>query len=245
MIEHAGSAAQRDRWLPALAAGETAAALVRRDGGELAPDATADGLAVVVDDAAATAIVYGPGAIEAVEAIDPGRRHGTVAEALPDGEPLDRDVREGLDRALVVVAAELLGLCRRALDLTVAYVKDRRQFGAPVGSFQAVQHAAAQMLRDTEATAAATYFAAWVADAEPASLPAAAAMAKAVAADAGRAVTASAIQLHGGIGFTWEADLHWLFKRAQIDATYLGGASHHRSRVFRVAADARARLVPA
>jgi alkylation response protein AidB-like acyl-CoA dehydrogenase len=244
-IEHAGSAAQRARWLPGLAAGEKTGALALRSAAALVPDATPDGLVVLADDGDGTATAHTASAIESVEAIDPRRRHGTVAAAPDDGEALEGDVRAALDRALVVVAAELLGLCRRALDLTVAYVKERRQFGVAVGSFQAVQHAAAQMLRDTEATAAATYYAAWAADAEPASLQVAAATAKALASDAGRAVTASAIQLHGGIGFTWEAELHWLFKRAQIDAAYLGGASDHRARVCRLVADARPRLVPA
>jgi alkylation response protein AidB-like acyl-CoA dehydrogenase len=235
-IEHSGSARQRERWLPGLAAGETTGALALESAAELVPDATPEAVLVVVDDAAATAALYAAGAIEAVEAIDSGRAHGRVAEAPGASEPLDGDVAATLDRAAVVVAAELLGLCRRALDLTVTYVKDRKQFGVPVGSFQAVQHAAAQMLRDTEATAAATYYAAWTADAEPASLPLAASMAKALASDAARAVTAAAIQLHGGIGFTWEADLHWLFKRAQVDAVYLGGAAQHRARVGRLLA---------
>ena len=78
------------------------------------------------------------------------------------------------------------------------------------------------MLLDTEGARSTTYYAAWAADAEPERLPLAAAMAKAWASDAGRAVTGAAIQLHGGVGFTWEADVHWLFKRAQLDAAFLG-----------------------
>ena len=84
---------------------------------------------------------------------------------------------------------------------------------------------------------AATYYAAWAADAEPERLPMAAAMAKAWTSDAGRSVTGSAIQLHGGIGFTWEADVHWLYKRAQLDAALLGGARSHRARLARIAAE--------
>jgi alkylation response protein AidB-like acyl-CoA dehydrogenase len=115
--------------------------------------------------------------------------------------------------------------------MTVAYVKERKQFDTPVGAFQAVSHRCAQMLRDTEAARAATYFAAWAAGAETERLPEAASLAKAAASDAGREVTASAIQAHGGIGFTWEADVHWLFKRAQLDAVLLGGATEHRARL--------------
>jgi alkylation response protein AidB-like acyl-CoA dehydrogenase len=120
--------------------------------------------------------------------------------------------------------------------MTVAYVKERRQFGTPVGAYQAVSHRCAQMLLDTESARAAVSFAAWAADADPERLPEAAAMAKAAASEAGRGVTAAAIQLHGGIGFTWEADVHWLFKRAQLDAALLGGAKAHRARLAKIAA---------
>src|SRR5439155_20950157 len=109
--------------------------------------------------------------------------------------------------------------------------KGRSLVCVPLGSFKAVQHREEQMLLDTEAAAAATYYAAWAADAEPSALPMSAAMAKATASDAGREVTGAAIQLHGGIGFSWEANVHWLFKRAQLDSSFLGGAGAHRARV--------------
>ena len=121
--------------------------------------------------------------------------------------------------------------------MTVAYVKDRRQFGVPVGSYQAVSHRCAQMLLDTERARSTAAFAAWTADADPAALGEAAAMAKASASQAGRDVTAAAIQMHGGIGFTWEADVHWLYKRAQLDAVLLGGAGLHRSHIAAILAD--------
>jgi len=234
-ISEAGSDAQRARWLPGLASGEMLGALALADVPALVPDAAPDRLLVLASRERGEAVLHPSGAVEAVEAIDPRRAHGKVAVEV-GGEALPGDVAPALDRAAVVVAAELVGLCRRALETTVAYVKDRRQFGVPVGSFQAVQHVAAQMLRDTEGASAATYYAAWTADAAPERLPAAAAMAKAAASDAGRAVTAAAIQLHGGIGFTWEAELHWLFKRAQLDAVHLGGAGHHRARIAQLAA---------
>jgi alkylation response protein AidB-like acyl-CoA dehydrogenase len=192
----------------------------------------ADGADVVVvvggDGDGGGAVVEGDGVV-AVTAIDPTRRHGRVPAGV--GEALGGDVAGARDRGLVAVSAELTGVCQRALDMTVAYVKDRKQFGVPVGSFQAVQHRAAQMLLDTEGARSATYFAAWTADAEPERLPEAAAMAKGWASDAVRSVTAAAIQLHGGIGFTWEADVHWLSKRAQIGSRYLGGGGTHRAAV--------------
>src|SRR5205807_3723581 len=92
------------------------------------------------------------------------------------------------------------------------------------------------MLLGTESTRSAAYFAAWAADAEPDRLPEAAALAAAAAADAGREVTGSAIQAHGGIGFTWEADVHWLYKRAQLDVAMLGGSGRHRAALARFGA---------
>jgi len=206
-----------------LASGEAVGALGA--GEALVPDAGGADLVVGLGGATLPA--------ERVQAIDPTRRYGRVeGAALTPGETLDR--------ALVAVSAELVGVARRALDMTLAYVKDRRQFGVPVGAFQAVQHTAAQMLRDVEGARALTYHAAWAADAAPERLPEAAAMAKAAASEAGRSVTAAAIQLHGGIGFTWEADVHWLFKRAQLDAVYLGGAGVHRARVASLVREQRA-----
>jgi alkylation response protein AidB-like acyl-CoA dehydrogenase len=90
------------------------------------------------------------------------------------------------------------------------------------------------MLKDTEGSRSATYFAAWAADAEPGRLAEGASMAKAAASDGARDVTAAAIQAHGGIGFTWEADVHWLYKRAQVDAALLGGSGVHRARLARM-----------
>ena len=115
--------------------------------------------------------------------------------------------------------------------MTLDYVKERKQFGVPVGSFQAVSHKCAEMLLETEKARSTTAQAAWCAEADPERLPETAAMAKAAASDAGRNVTATAIQAHGGIGFTWEADVHWLFKRAQLDAGLLGGAKRQRARL--------------
>jgi alkylation response protein AidB-like acyl-CoA dehydrogenase len=234
-IEHAGSPDQQQRWLPGLASGELRGALGAADG--LIPDAPGADVVVVVDAATGTAHVAE--SVEEVDAIDPTRRHGRVGSGST-GEALQGDVQAALDRALVAVSAELVGVCQRALDMTVDYVKERKQFGVPVGTFQAVHHSAAQMLIDTEGGRSATFYAAWAADAEPERLPMAAAMAKAWTSDGGRSVTGSAIQLHGGIGFTWEADVHWLYKRAQLDSALLGSAGAQRARIALLAGHARA-----
>jgi alkylation response protein AidB-like acyl-CoA dehydrogenase len=233
LIEHAGSDEQRERWLPGLASGELTGAA--GDAPELIHGGEGAGVIVVVSGGEAR-LVEGAEA-EPAASIDPTRPAARVpADA---GDPLPGDVAAATDRALVAVAAELVGVCDRALEMTVAYVKERKQFGTPVGAYQAVSHRCAQMLLDTEGARAAVSFAAWAADAGAGGdglLPEAAAMAKAAASDAGREVTAAAIQLHGGIGFTWEADVHWLFKRAQLDAALLGGASTHRAHLARIAA---------
>ena len=228
----AGDETRRAELLPGLASGETPAALALVGRRELVPDAAPDRLLVVGSRESGRCSVVRRDGVEAAAAIDPRRAHG-LALGTASGEELPADIRLALDAAAVVVAAELVGLCRRALETTVAYVKERRQFGVPVGSFQAVQHVAAQMLRDTEAASVCTMQAAWLADNDPAALPVAAAMAKASASAAGRSVTGAAIQLHGGIGFTWEAEPHWLFKRAHVDAAYLGGSGEHYARIAR------------
>jgi alkylation response protein AidB-like acyl-CoA dehydrogenase len=174
--------------------------------------------------------------ITKVAAIDPTRSAARVSVADGAGESLE-DGCPGLGRALVAVSSELVGVSERALEMTVSYVKDRKQFGVPVGAYQAVSHRCAQMLLESEQARSTAAFAAWTADADPESLAEAAAMAKALASQAGREVTAGAIQMHGGIGFTWEADVHWLFKRAQLDAALLGGASRHRARVAAILAE--------
>jgi alkylation response protein AidB-like acyl-CoA dehydrogenase len=141
------------------------------------------------------------------------------------------DYRPVFLRACVALAAESTGVAQRALDMSVAYAKDRRQFGRPIGAYQAVSHRCAQMLLETENSRSAVYGAAWAADAEPESLPLAASMAKAYASDTGWRVPDAAIQVHGGIGFTWEHDLHFFLKRGRANAAGLGDARWHRERV--------------
>ena len=171
------------------------------------------------------------------ESIDPTRRLSSVrfdgvrvaAEATMPGE--GSAYFPVLHRACVAIAAESTGLAQRALEMSVEYAKDRQQFGRPIGAYQAVSHRCAQMLLETENSRSAVYGAAWAADAEPESLPLAASMAKAYASDAGWRVPDAAIQVHGGIGFTWEHDLHFFLKRGRANAAMFGGAKWHREQV--------------
>ena len=226
-LQHGGTDAQRARWLPGLASGELTGGFGRPG---LAADADGAAVIVLIEDRGARVIDGADADVTRLETIDPTRRYAQVAG---EGPALAGDIA---GRSAGALAAELVGVCQRALDMTVAYVSERRQFGVPVGAFQAVSHRCAEMLLHTEAARSAAYFAAWAADAAPDRLDEAAGIATAAAGEAGRAVTGSAIQAHGGIGFTWEADVHWLFKRAQVGAELLGGASAARIALARARA---------
>jgi len=228
-ITEAGSPEQQRAWLGRLAAGEATGAF--GIAGEIVADAAAADVLVIADRESGTVKLLPDPGIPTLGTIDPTRRYSKPEPDPSTGEPMPGDAQSALDLAAVLVSAELVGICRRVLDMTLEYVKDRRQFGRPVGSFQAVQHRCAQMLLHTEGARATTYFAAWAADADRDRLPEAAALAKSSASKAGIEVTGSAIQAHGGIGFTWEADVHWFYKRAQLDAAFLGGSSFHNQRL--------------
>ncbi len=142
------------------------------------------------------------------------------------------DARERLiDRGATFAAADLLGGAARALEMAVEYAKDRVQFGRPIGSFQAVKHRCADMLVDVEGMRSTVYWAAWCIGANDPDASVAASTAKVWCADASKRVMASALQVHGGIGFTWEHDLHFFMKRAQLDQLAFGDASFHRARL--------------
>ena len=125
---------------------------------------------------------------------------------------------------------------RRACDarLAVEYAKERKQFGRPIGSYQAVSHACAQMFLETEGARSVTYWAAWALDHDPENAYMAANCAKAYASDAAVNVARSAMQVHGGIGFTWEHDLHLFLKRAEANAHAFGDARWHREQIAAV-----------
>ena len=226
-ISAGGTDAQRERWLPGLVAGDLRAGV--GPAGLIADGAGADVIVLLADGGAR--LVAGADA-EPLTAIDPTRRFATVDPGI-DGEALADGVA---DRILAGISAEVVGVCQRSLEMTLDYVKDRKQFGVPVGSFQAVAHRCAQMLLHTESARSTAYFAAWAAGADPDRLGEAAALAAAAAATGAREVPASAIQAHGGIGFTWEADVHWLYKRGEVDRALLGGSGHHHAALARAAA---------
>jgi alkylation response protein AidB-like acyl-CoA dehydrogenase len=136
-----------------------------------------------------------------------------------------------VEQATVGLCAEMCGGAQRVLDMTTQYAKIRIAFGKPIGGYQAVKHRAADMLVDIENAKSITYYAAWAVDEGVPEASLAVSMAKAYVSDAYRKVSAAGIQLHGGIGFTWEHDLHLYFKRAKGSEFAFGDATHHRERV--------------
>jgi alkylation response protein AidB-like acyl-CoA dehydrogenase len=138
------------------------------------------------------------------------------------------------ETATAALCAEMVGGMQWALDTTVQYVKDREAFGRPIGVFQAVQHKCADMLVQTESSRSAAYYAAYALANDLPDARFAVSVAKAYCSDAAHAVTGECIQLHGGIGFTWEHDAHLYFKRAATNRVILGDASYHRERALQL-----------
>jgi alkylation response protein AidB-like acyl-CoA dehydrogenase len=231
MIQAAGSDEQKQRWLPGIASGEArgAAALVRGDEAKLVPDGDSAEVIVLCADGGVSVVERSAADVEPVATMDSTRRYARVRAG--GGEPLPGEVGPGIGAGLLAVSAELIGVAQRAMEMAVEYARDRKQFGRPIGAYQAVSHRCAQMLLETEGARSATYYGGWTADAQPEELELAASMAKAYSSDAGWRVCSSSLQVHGGIGFTWEHDLHFFLKRAKVDALLWGSASEHRERV--------------
>jgi alkylation response protein AidB-like acyl-CoA dehydrogenase len=200
--------------------------------------------ALVVDDLAfdagtADVLVDWDGAVvtgasvEPVRGLDPTRRLFRVSGGERSAGA--GDVERGRMRAMVMNAADSIGVAERAMEMAVSYAKERKQFGRAIGSYQAVSHACAQMLLEVEGARSAVYWAAWALDHEPETAPLATSVAKAYAGDAGRRVPRAALQVHGGIGFTWEHDLHLFLKRGEANAHAYGEGPEHRERIAELA----------
>jgi len=276
-----GSEAQKQRYLPAIAAGTLKATLAQveesgrwdADGIALPAKAaggklTLNGTKLFVHDAHNADVLVVPvrtGAsgtegvtlllvetkakgvsVRVLKTMDQTRKLGEVGfdnvtvgqdavlGAVGAGWPLlDRLV----DRAKVALCAEMCGGAQKVLEMSVEYAKVREQFGRPIGSFQAIQHKCANMMVQAESAKSATYYAAWAVANDVPEAHLAACMAKAYCSDAYRFTSAEGIQIHGGIGFTWEHDMHLYFKRAKGSEVTFGDATWNRELVAQVVLD--------
>jgi alkylation response protein AidB-like acyl-CoA dehydrogenase len=140
-------------------------------------------------------------------------------------------LKRALEWSTAALCAEMVGGVQKVLETSTEYAKSRHQFGKPIGIYQAVSHKIADMLVLSESGRSATYYAAWAVDADAADRSLASSMAKAYVSDAYRKVAGDGIQVHGGIGFTWEHDMHLYFKRAKSSEVTLGDATYHRELV--------------
>ncbi len=185
-------------------------------------------------------------AVSPLPALDETRKlYQIVFEEVPVAEEdflaIGDSAREALERALAVatvaLVAEMVGGMQRVMEIAVEYAKARKQFGKPIGQFQAVQHMCADMLLLTESSRSAAYYAAWSLQERAPEAAAAVSIAKAYASDAYREVGNRAIQVHGGMGFTWENNVHLYYKRAKASELMFGDAAYHRERLARLVID--------
>jgi alkylation response protein AidB-like acyl-CoA dehydrogenase len=252
-----GDAAAAAQWLPRIAAGEATATVALPPVGIPAEPVTAaadgalsgtvsyvldghsadvlvvpaqgpEGLALYVVDGKATGVTRTP-----LSTVDLTRRLATVtfaqapaARLAGDGAALVAHVRHA---AAVLLAAEQVGAAQRVLEITTDYAKTRTQFGRAIGSFQAVKHRLADVLVDVESGRSAVYRALWCLANDDPALAVEAATVKAFCSDAFLHASAEGIQLHGGIGFTWEHPVHLYFKRAKASQVLFGDPAHHRA----------------
>lgn len=277
LIERAGNAEQRAKYLEAMAAGELKATVAlleadanwdadavrleaTRDGGKFSvtgrklfvPDAgVADIIICVARDGDSLALLPIEREAEGIAVKQMPSMDGTrkiyevsfegVTVAEVDALGADGDTGGALNGALqvatAVLCAEMVGGMQWTLDTTVEYAKTRQQFGRVIGSFQAVQHQCADMLLLIESARSAAYYAAWALTEGDSSASGAVSIAKAYCSDAYREVCNRGVQIHGGIGFTWEHDLQLYYKRSKSSETLFGDATYHRERIARLIVD--------
>lgn len=175
-----------------------------------------------------------------LEAMDPTRKLARLtfsaveAELLGEEGAAARPLQETLDIAAIGLASEMVGGADRLRESAVEFANLRYQFGRPIASFQSLKHKAADMLLEVELAKSAAYYAAAAADEHDDELPALASLAKAAASDAYMQTAIHAVQIHGGIGFTWDNDTHLWFKRAKSSEVFLGGSAYHRERLMQI-----------
>lgn len=268
-VELAGSQAQRERWLPALAGGEVIGTLAWGEDDDVwEPEAWSlalcDGVLsgrkrhvphgalarlFVVGTAGGGLALVERGArglrVEDAAGVDRTRPVAELGFDTTPAEPLAGDVESAAarvrDAGLALLAADAFGAASRLSEITVEYAKSRRQFGAPIAAFQSVKHQLADMATDVELSRGLFWYAAHAWGHLPDEAERSAAIAKAHVTDRACRVARAAVELHGGLGFTWECDVHVWFKRAMFDRAWLGAPAHHRRRAAAFAAGAAGR----
>jgi len=262
MIDRVGSPDEKKKYLAPICSGEarsTAAVLEAHANWDLTdlqivssngrltgeklfvPDAkVADFIVVVTRDGVFVADQKAPGiTIQPMSVMDLTRKMYSVRFSNTPVERLGslKAVSRALDVAAAALVAEMVGGMQRTLDITVEYAKMRKQFGKSIGTYQAVQHQCADMYLETESARSAVYYAAWALEQHTPDSAIAVSIAKMYASDTARMVGNRGIQVHGGMGFTWENDLHLYYKRAKASETTLGDSTYHRERIARLVID--------
>jgi alkylation response protein AidB-like acyl-CoA dehydrogenase len=193
-------------------------------------------LAAVRRDAAGLTVNPMP-SIDATRSLCEVAFDNVAADLIAKGESARNAIEYALDIATLAVSAEMVGGMQWILEASVEYAKTRKQFGKPIGQFQAIQHHLANILLMSESARSAVYYAAWVMGNDPKEAPAAISMAKAFASDSYREVGNLGIQVHGGVGFTWDEPIHFYYKRAKASELLFGDATFHRERLARLIID--------
>jgi alkylation response protein AidB-like acyl-CoA dehydrogenase len=202
----------------------------------VAREASSGALAIYAVDAKAASIAPMSG-MDLTRRIHSVTFDRTPGELLAIGGAAEKALESALQTAAVALSAELTGVMQRAMDLSVEYAKTRKQFGKPIGSYQAVQHQCADMYLWTESSRSSVLYAAWALDNNAPDAAKAVSIAKMYTSDAGREIGSRAIQVHGGNGFTWENDCHLCFRRAKVSETMLGDPSYHREKIAHLVID--------
>jgi alkylation response protein AidB-like acyl-CoA dehydrogenase len=232
LLARAGTEAQKQQWLPKLATGE-ATVTVGIGGQPYIQDADAD-VVILEQEGELHAATQDRLTLTPMPSVDRARRLSKVTAELDDETlmgPAGEHATWAFDHAAAATAAELVGVASAMVDMTVAYAKEREQFGKKIGSFQAVQHKLAETYLLVESAKAAAYYAAYALATGMPDASIHVSVAKAYASDAERRANYESLQIHAGIGFTWEHDLHlWLKRGRALEAQY-GDADWHRRRI--------------
>lgn len=243
VIDACGTDEQKRRFLTPICQGQARAALALVDGenGEklfVADAEVADFIVIAAKNGVQVMSTGAPGLhIEPMHGMDLTRKIYAVRFTHGTSLGHSKGFERAIEIATMALSAELVGGMQRVLDLGVEYTKTRKQFGKPIGQFQAVQHQLADSYLETESARSAAYYAAWTLDDNSPDASIAVSIAKMYASDAARNVGNRGIQVQGGMGFTWENDAHLYYRRFKASETALGDATYHRERIARLVID--------